>query len=361
MITMTKGALILENGLVFRGELIGRTKSSAVAEVVFNTGMVGYQEVITDPSYKGQIVVMTYPLVGNYGFNQEDQEGNPPSISGLIVKEACLEPSNWRMEEKLADYLSRYNITGLSGIDTRRLTRVIREKGTLKGQIITPVQGEITDQEWESLAQGSLLEDPVKQVTTPESYIIPGKGKRIVVLDFGIKKSILTNLQALNLELIVVPAWATTAEVLALQPEGVFLSNGPGDPKAVPGAIQTVRDLAKELPIFGICLGHQILALSQGADTYKLKFGHRGINHPVKDLRQNRVHITSQNHGYAVKAESLPAELQVTHLNLNDGTVEGVSHKALPLMSVQYHPEAAPGPEDSRYLFQLFLQLMESA
>jgi len=358
---MSQGALILENGLVFRGELFGQTKSSAVAEVVFNTGMVGYQEVITDPSYKGQLVVMTYPLLGNYGLNQEDQEWPQPSVSGFIAKEACQEPSNWRMEEKLTDYLNRRNITGLQGIDTRRLTRVIREKGTLKGQIITLANEEVTSQDWATLRQGNLLTDPVNHVTTKESYTIPGVGKRIVVLDYGIKKSILTNLQALDLELIVVPAWATAAEILALQPAGLFLSNGPGDPKAVQGAVQTVEALAKKLPIFGICLGHQILALSQGADTYKLKFGHRGINHPVKDLIQNRVHITAQNHGYAVKAESLPPELQITHLNLNDGTVEGMSHQALPLMSVQYHPEAAPGPEDSRYLFQRFLNLIQSA
>lgn len=356
-----QGALILENGLIYKGRIFGRRESSPVAEVVFNTGMVGYQEVMTDPSYQGQMVVMTYPLIGNYGLNAEDEEWLHPAVSGFIVKESCQEPSNWRMEESLAHYLARHDITGLSGIDTRSLTRVLREKGTMKGRIIALPQGDVTALDLELLLNTPLEADPVEQVTTRVSYTIPGPGPRVVVMDFGVKKSILKNLQSLGLELIVVPSRTGAVEIMSLNPQGLFLSNGPGDPKDVKSAITTLRALDKSLPVFGICLGHQILALSLGADTYKLKFGHRGINHPVKDLIHNRVHITSQNHGYAVDPESLPSEVRVTHLNLNDHTVEGFVHEYLPLMSVQYHPEASPGPDDSKYLFQQFYQLLQQA
>lgn len=354
-----KGVLILENGHFFVGEQFGCEISSTVAEVVFNTGMVGYQEVMTDPSYKGQIVVMTYPLMGNYGLNSFDNESSGPAVSGFIVKEAASYPSNWRYEESLDDYLKEHKIAGLKGIDTRKLTRILREKGTMKGMIV-PYDDNLKEYQ-DKLSKASLLANPVSHVTTKESYVIPGdgKGKRIVVMDFGVKKSILDNLSSLGLELVVVPSDTCARDIMRINPDGLFLSNGPGDPKDVLGAVQTVKELQTKLPVFGICLGLQILALSLGGDTYKLKFGHRGINHPVKDLIQGRVHITSQNHGYAVEEDSLPADITVTHVNLNDGTVEGFKHQELPLMAVQYHPESSPGPLDSQYLFENFLQILK--
>lgn len=357
---MTLGALILENGSIFKGQIFGYQGASCAAEVVFNTGMVGYLEVMTDPSYKGQMVVMTYPLMGNYGINQEDNEAINPSISGFIVKEACAEPSNWRVQEKLDQFLKTHNITGLQGVDTRRLTRVLREKGTMKGMIVElkSACSELATIQQQILKDSDILKDPVSHVTTRENIIMTGSGKRIVVLDFGVKKSILKDLNNLGLELIVVPSDTSSSAIMELQPDGLFLTNGPGNPKDVSGAIEVVANLYKKLPVFGICLGHQVLALAMGGDTYKLKFGHRGINHPVKDLIQDRVHITSQNHGYAVRADSLPAEVSITHVNLNDNTVEGFTHLDLPVMSVQYHPESSPGPEDSRYIFNRFLAML---
>lgn len=359
-----RGALLLESGHLFAGTLFGYQVSSVVAEVVFNTGMVGYQEVMTDPSYKGQMVVMTYPLMGNYGLNAEDNEATRPSVSGFIVKEACSRPANFRLEEPLDAYLKHWQIPGISGVDTRRLTRILRESGTMKG-MITSLEGRETIEDYAGILKDTPVpEDSVRQVTTPQPYTIAGAGKRVVVIDLGIKKSILDHLKALGLELVVVPSHSKPKEILALNPDGLFLSNGPGDPKEVQetiDAIQAIIEQRRSLPIFGICLGHQLLALALGGDTYKLKFGHRGINHPVKDLFQNRVHITSQNHGYAVRAESLPPEVTVTHLNLNDGTVEGFIHQTLPIMTVQYHPEAAPGPEDSRYLFQQFYEKLQQS
>lgn len=349
-----EGAVILENGQTFLGRLFGSLTPSPVAEVVFNTGMVGYQEVLTDPSYKGQMVVMTYPLMGNYGLNSEDMESAKPQVSGLIVKEACKNPANWRLEENLEEFLSRHNITGIAGIDTRKLTRVLRERGTMKGMIVPLVAGEVAPVYREILEKSPLPANPVAQVTTKQSYAVPGSGKRVVVMDFGIKKSILDQLKAFDLELIVVPSFTGAKDILALNPDGLFLSNGPGDPQAVKSGINTVKVLLGKVPVFGICLGLQVLALALGGETYKLKFGHRGINHPVKDLASGRVYVTSQNHGYAVRADSLPPGAYVTHVNLNDGTVEGFAHESLPVMAVQFHPEASPGPEDSRYLFRKF-------
>ncbi|MBZ4654690.1 MAG: carbamoyl-phosphate synthase small subunit [Peptococcaceae bacterium] len=349
-----EGAVILENGQTFYGKLFGSLTPSPVAEVVFNTGMVGYQEVMTDPSYKGQMVVMTYPLMGNYGLNSEDMESIMPQVSGFIVKEACKIPSNWRLGENLERFLARHNITGITGIDTRKLTRVLRERGTMKGMIVPLVAGEVAPVYREILEASPLLDNPVARVTTKQSYTVPGSGKRVVVMDFGIKKSILDQLKAFDLELIVVPSFTGAKDILALNPDGLFLSNGPGDPQVVKSGINTAKVLLDKLPVFGICLGLQVLALAMGGETYKLKFGHRGINHPVKDLRDNRVYITSQNHGYAVREDTLPDDTYVTHVNLNDGTVEGFAHKCLPVMAVQFHPEASPGPEDSRYLFKKF-------
>lgn len=354
-----KGILVLENGSVFQGEAFGAVGEST-GEVVFNTSMTGYQEILTDPSYCGEIVVMTYPMIGNYGINDEDFEHKSSFVRGFIVRDFCPEPSNWRSQHALANFLAERNIIGLAGIDTRALTRELRVSGTLRGIISTE-----TDNIEELLAkvkQAPTLsqEEPVPTVTTKESFQVEGIGPHVVVMDFGAKANIMRSLQALGCSLTVVPAHATAEEILALNPAGVMLSNGPGDPAKVPYAIETVRELVGKKPVFGICLGHQILALALGAKTYKLKFGHRGANHPVKDLETGKVNITSQNHGYAVDQESLKGlPIKLTHLNLNDDTVEGIEHLEYPAFSVQYHPEASPGPRDSQYLFDKFLTKME--
>jgi len=351
-----KAALVLANGQIFQGEGLGAL-GEVKGEVVFNTGMTGYQEVLTDPSYSGQIVTMTYPLVGNYGMNTEDDQSRRIQVRGFIVKEDCLTPSNWRSQASLDETLAKAGIIGLKGIDTRALTRVIRVYGTLKGAItnrLDRVEALVEElQDWEPET------NCVREVMTPEIYSIPGDGQRVVVLDFGIKGNILHNLSSKGFDLKVVPGVTSAKQILELKPQGVFLSNGPGDPKAVPEVLQTIRELSARLPIFAICLGHQLISLAMGGDTYKLKFGHRGSNQPVQDLKTKRVYITSQNHGYAVDSKSLEnTSLRVSHVNLNDGTVEGLEHRELPVFSVQYHPEAGPGPNDSIYLFDKFTELM---
>ncbi|TDA68751.1 MAG: carbamoyl-phosphate synthase small subunit [Clostridia bacterium] len=351
--------LVLEDGTSFIGQGFG-AQGRSFGEAVFNTGMTGYQEVLTDPSYAGQIVTMTYPLIGNYGINEEDAQSEQPQVRGFVVREAASFPSNWRSQESLEQYLRRHGIIGLMGVDTRALTRRLRQHGTMRGIISTRPEDVAAPAGLAEEARNTAFAGPalVPSVSTRRAYEIPGSGYRVVVLDFGIKRSILKSLASLGCHLMVLP-WNTTADaVMALRPDGVFLSNGPGDPKDVPQAAATLRQLLGRYPIFGICLGHQILGLALGADTYKLKFGHRGANHPVKELASSRVYITSQNHGYAIAPESLPPELRITHLNLNDGTVEGLEHTDLPVYSVQYHPEAAPGPWDSTYLFQRFLDYM---
>lgn len=353
------GALILANGQIYKGRIFGCFAPSPAAEVVFNTGMVGYQEVVTDPSYQGQMVVMTYPLIGNYGAILDDNESLKPQVSGLIVREECHAPSNWRMDISLEEFLRNYQITAIAGIDTRRLTRSIRESGTMGGIIVPLNKGEIDTKYWKGLAEFKPIENPIQRVSTKKIYAIPGKGKRVVVMDFGMKKNILEQLKRLDLDLIVVPYNISAQEILSLSPQGMFLSNGPGDPKEVKGAAEVLGLLINRMPIFGICLGHQLLAIALGADTYKLKFGHRGINHPVKDLSTNKIYITSQNHGYAVRDESLPPQVMVTHRNLHDNTIEGFAHKSLPLRGVQFHPEAAPGPEDAGYLFTDFINMLD--
>jgi len=345
------GVLILEDGTCFPGKVFG-FRGNTQGEVVFNTGMVGYQEVITDPSYVGQIVVMTYPLIGNYGVNLGDNESSRPHVKGFIVRENCTYHSNWQAEDSLENFLATHRIVGLEGVDTRALTRHLRSRGTMKGVITT--NSNLNKDELLGSAQ-SLVE----QVTIKEIKHLPGTGPRLVVMDFGIKNSIITGLQSKGFDIIQVPAGTGAAEILSLKPQGIFLSNGPGDPKDVPQAIATIKALLGKLPICGICLGHQLIALAMGADTYKLKFGHRGVNHSVKDLLTNRVYITSQNHGYAVKEETLPNDVFISHRNLNDGTIEGIGHKFLPISSVQYHPEAAPGPEDSAYLFDHFYEMIK--
>ena len=352
-----KGKLILEDGSVFTGTLLNNIK--ATGEVVFNTGMTGYQEILTDPSYCRQIVTLTYPLIGNYGVAAKFMQSRKSFVNGFIIGELCLDGSNWQMEGELADFLTRQGIPCLYNVDTRAVTRKIRSAGTMKG-IIVPEDASKT--EIDELFNVPIKKDVVKEVTTPEAYEIKsesGEGPEVVVMDFGIKQNILTSMHDLGCNLKVVPASTTAEEILAMNPDGIFLSNGPGDPKDVPEVIEEVKKLIGKKPMFGICLGHQLISLALGADTYKLKFGHRGSNQPVKNLLNTRVHITSQNHGYAVDDKSLEGlPLEVTHVNVNDGTVEGVRHTSLPLFSVQYHPEASPGPDDNMYLFDQFWTLL---
>ena len=370
---MTRPALLaLADGRVFRGEALGAA-GEGHGEVVFNTSMTGYQEIITDPSYHGQMVCMTYPLIGNYGINPEDVESRRPWINGFIVKEACPFPSNWRSRIPLDDYLREHRIVGIQGIDTRALTRHLRDHGAQEGIISTE------ERDGDRLAAraralpGLIGRDLVTEVSVDaphgwtegpwdlaRGYTAPATTRfRVVAFDSGIKQNILRCLAGLGCDVLVVPADTGAAAVLERKPDGVFLSNGPGDPEAVPYLVEAVRGLIGRAPIFGICLGNQILGLAFGGSTYKLKFGHHGGNHPVKDLSTGRVEITAQNHGFAVDPRSVEkAGLIETHVNLNDGTSEGMRHRELPIFSVQYHPEASPGPHDAHYLFRRFADLM---
>ncbi|RKQ83530.1 glutamine-hydrolyzing carbamoyl-phosphate synthase small subunit [Brockia lithotrophica] len=385
-----KGYLVLENGTVFQGEAFGAPRGN-VGEVVFNTSMTGYQEILTDPSYAGQIVVMTYPLVGNYGINPEDFESRQPFVRGFVVKELCMDPSHWQANQSLSEYLARNEIPGLYGIDTRALTRHLRVKGTLRGVLATANEGPAEadqkleerggilalDGQWriphlspslrrwltelQRQARAFVLSRPVLEVTTPTAYHLePEDGRRrkprVVVVDFGVKRSILRIMTNLGYPVTVVPATVTAEEILALDPAGVLLSNGPGDPQDVSEGVAIARTLITAgVPLFGICLGHQIIGLALGGKSVKLKFGHRGANHPVKDCFTGRIYITSHNHGYALEESSLPPEVVVTHRSLNDNTVEGIMHTQRPVWSVQYHPEGSPGPQESRYLLERFL------
>ena len=342
--------LILENGMVFEGNAFGYL-SDSVGEVVFTTGMTGYQEVLTDPSYYGQIVTMTYPLIGNYGVNLEDVESNSPKVRGFIVREKCSFPSNFRCEMDLDNYLKQNKIVGLEGIDTRALTKVLRNNGTMKGIIVVD---EIGRKDVNDRITAYSNKEAVKNVTTDKVYTIEGNGKHVAVMDFGIKTNILRCFKKRGCKLTVFPADAKAEDILAINPDLVFLSNGPGDPQDVPKSIENIKKLIGKKPIVGICLGHQLLTLALGGTTTKLKFGHRGCNHPVKDLETNKVTITSQNHGYVV--ETLPEEVVATHININDGTIEGMKHKTLPIFSVQFHPEASAGPHDSEYIFDKFME-----
>ncbi|KHE71206.1 carbamoyl phosphate synthase small subunit [Halobacillus sp. BBL2006] len=351
--------LVLEDGTVFKGEGFGSDRET-IGEVVFNTGMTGYQEVISDPSYCGQLVTFTYPLVGNYGINRDDFETVNPAILGVVVKEHCEYPSNFRNEETLDAFLKAKEIPGISGIDTRKLTKIIREYGTMKA-MITSVDRSV-DEVLRILEDTPLATDQVKQVSTVKPYVVPGRGYRIVLIDFGMKHGILREFTKRNCHVTVVPYNTSAEEIERLKPDGVMLSNGPGDPKSVPEAIQTIRQLIGVIPVFGICLGHQLIALASGGDTSKMKFGHRGANQPVKDLRTGRTYITSQNHGYAVDQGSIGStNLQLTQVSLNDETVEGLEHERHPVFSVQYHPESSPGPEDTSHLFDEFLQRVKQA
>jgi carbamoyl-phosphate synthase small subunit len=383
-----KAILALEDGTVFHGQGFGAC-AHACGEVCFNTSMTGYQEILTDPSYKGQIVTMTYPLIGNYGVNDQDVESWRPHVAGFVIRELSPIVSNWRADYSLADYLEKNGIPGIQGIDTRALTKKLRVSGAMKGFIST--EGVSAEEALDRARKwpGLVGVDYVKEVTHREAFLwdpddkesasfnivrgnvapdarqvrdpLPPADIPIVAYDFGMKYNILRRLRQQGFKVQVVPATTPAAEALKHKPAGIFLSNGPGDPSALPYAAQTVRDIVQTgIPTFGICLGHQILGLAFGGQTFKLKFGHRGGNQPVKDLETGKVEITSQNHGFAVDAKSLPSDVQVNRINLNDQTVEGMRHKKKPIFCVQYHPEASPGPHDSNPLFAEFRKLVES-
>lgn len=377
----TNANLALEDGRCFHGTAFGAT-GTTTGEICFNTSMTGYQEVITDPSYRGQIVAMTYPQIGNYGVNPEDNESAGPHIRAFVIEELCEIPSNWRSTQSLSDYLSENSILGIEGIDTRALTKHLRSLGAMRACVTS----ELSEAEAIAAAKASpSMEgaDFVKEVTTTEAYTwnlesrlwtlpntstgetetyadLPPVKFKVVAIDFGLKYNQLRMLRQAGFQVEVVPATTTAAEILAKKPDGLFLTNGPGDPASLGYIHKEIRELITKLPTFGICLGNQILAHAYGGKTFKLKFGHRGGNQPVKDLRTGAITITSQNHGFAVDPDSLPPEIEVTHINLNDGTVEGMRHKTLPVFSVQYHPEAAPGPNDAAYFFEEFATLIES-
>ena len=377
-----KAILALADGTVFEGEQFGAT-GETVGEVVFNTSMTGYQEVLTDPSYKGQIVTMTYPLIGNYGCNEADVESIGPQVEGFVVREYSAYHSNWRSKWSLDTYLSEHDIIGIQGIDTRALTRRLRVHGVMNGCLSTedlnPESLVAKAKAWHGLVGWDL----VQRVTCPNPYAWRNGGQpsavshqqenvlaesrkpkadsyKVVALDFGIKYNILRQLTEHGCEVQVVPAKTAAEEILAAAPDGVFLSNGPGDPMPVGYAIETIRGLMDKKPLFGICLGHQLLGLALGGKTFKLKFGHRGANQPVKHLETDKVEITSQNHGFCVDIDSLPNNVDITHINLNDDTLEGIQHREYPIFSVQYHPEASPGPHDASYLFSRFTEMMDT-
>ncbi|WP_164669076.1 carbamoyl phosphate synthase small subunit [Virgibacillus doumboii] len=353
---MTERQLILEDGTVFKGKGFG-SDVNLTGEIVFNTGMTGYQEVISDPSYCGQIVTMTYPLVGNYGINRDDFETVTPFIHGFVVKELCEQPSNFRSDETLDEYLKANNIPGISGIDTRKLTKIIRKNGTMKAMITDA--DDSFDEHFEKVKNLPYQTNQVKMTSAVKPYVVPGRGMRIVLVDFGMKHGILRELTKRNCHVTVVPYNYSAEYILRLKPDGIMLTNGPGDPKDVPESIEMIKTVLGQIPLFGICLGHQLLALACGGDTEKMKFGHRGANHPVKDLEKNKTYMTSQNHSYAVTHDSLAhTDLVITQQALNDDSVEGVRHTFYPAFSVQYHPESSPGPEDTNHLFDAFLQMI---
>lgn len=354
-----KAKIVLEDGRVFKGFSFGAT-GTAYGEVVFNTSMSGYQEILTDPSYKGQIVTMTYPLIGNYGVNAEDIESRRPFVEAFVVKECSKIASNWRSDQTLDEYLKKNKVIGVEGIDTRAITRHTRLKGAMRAVISTDDLDDKSLFDKVKAAPGLVGRDLVKDVTCDKTYEWSEEGKfNVVVIDCGVKLNILRSLARNGCKVTVVPAQTTAEEILKYKPDGIMLSNGPGDPAPVKYVIETAGKLLNKIPMFGICLGHQIIGHALGGKTYKLKFGHHGGNHPVKDLRTGKVDISVQNHGFCVDIKTLNEEdVEITHINLNDQTLEGIRHKKLPLFSVQFHPESCPGPHDAQYLFDNFVNMM---
>ena len=369
-----KAILALENGIWYEGESAGAPGKTG-GEVVFNTSMTGYQEVLTDPSYAGQIVTMTCPEIGNYGVATDDRESRDPKVAGFVIRDESPIASNWRADGTLREYLVRNNIVAIADVDTRALTRVLRSAGVMRGIVATgdvdprtlvDKAREIPRMEGSDLVLGVTCDAPFEWTPAPSDEFAPAPERRarrplrVAAYDFGMKWNILRRFTAYGCEVSVFPATAPASDLLAADPDGIFLSNGPGDPAALGYAIHNARQIVEQdVPVFGICLGHQILSLAMGGQTFKLKFGHRGANHPVKDLQSGKIEITSQNHGFAVDPESLPKDVRVTHLNLYDGTIEGLRHERKPVFCVQYHPEASPGPHDADYLFRQFLDEME--
>lgn len=350
-----KRYLVLEDGTVYEGYRLG-AEAECPGEVVFNTSMTGVQEIISDNSYTDQIITFSYPLIGSSGFNTEDSESLLPTASGVVVREAVEYPSNFRSAWNLDAYLKKHGIVGISGVDTRSIVKKIRRDGVMKGQITDSSDHEKTA---EALKSYEFSTDQVKRVSTNTPYISTGRGHRVALIDFGKKENIVRSLNQRGCDVTVLPHDSTAETIMQMKPDGVMLSNGPGNPKNVTEAIDMLKDLIGQVPIFGICLGHQLIALAGGADTYKMKFGHRGANQSVKNLGTDKVEITSQNHGYTVDAESLKnTDFEVTHIAINDGTVEGIKHGTAPVFSVQYHPEASAGPHESSYLYDQFINLM---
>lgn len=351
-----KRYLILADGSVFAGEGFGAPLTTT-GEIVFNTGMTGYQETITDQSYNGQIITFTYPLIGNYGVNRDDYESIAPTCKGVVVHELARIASNWRNQMSLDAFLKQNHIPGITGIDTRRLTRRLRSEGTMKASIVDTADEHAFDQ----LNALVLPRNQVQQVSTTKPYPSPGTGHNVVVIDYGLKHSILRELSQRNCNITVMPYTTTAEQILNLHPDGVMLSNGPGDPTDVPGAVAMIQGIQGQIPLFGICLGHQLFALANDAKTYKMKFGHRGFNHPVREIATGRIDFTSQNHGFAVDPHSINNEkLLVTHTEINDGTIEGLRHRQFPAFSVQFHPDATPGPHDATHLFDEFIEMMDA-
>ncbi|MFC6314961.1 carbamoyl phosphate synthase small subunit [Lapidilactobacillus achengensis] len=353
---MTARYLVLETGQVFTGVAFGAAQAAVTGELVFTTGMTGYQESLTDPSFCGQLIMFTYPLIGNCGINRDDSEAIDPTCAGVVVREVARLASNWRQRQPLADFLRQKEIPGISEVDTRELTKLIRQAGTLKARLVDELP---TPAQIEAISATPLARNQVAQVATTKAYPSPGKGYNIAVIDFGLKHSILRQLAARDCDVIVLPATTTAAELLALAPDGVLLSNGPGDPQDVPAALPLIRGIQGKIPLMGICLGHQLFALANGATTFKMKFGHRGGNHPVREIATGRIDFTSQNHGFAVDPASLAGtDLLVTHEELNDQTIEGLRHRRYPAFSVQFHPDATPGPHDATHLFDEFIEMI---